>query len=108
MRDKFIPWLAAEHPELGITDETEWTPTVVRPHIMVVMYYLFFSEEWEMGVSWHVTIPPHDWSRIYLRHRYTETTPSHGFELSSVSSEDEEPHPIDMDQLPCVVCDIWR
>ncbi|MDH5770571.1 MAG: hypothetical protein OEZ25_04710, partial [Candidatus Bathyarchaeota archaeon] len=31
IRDKFIPWLAAYHPELGITHETQWTGTIVRP-----------------------------------------------------------------------------
>ncbi|MFC2062701.1 hypothetical protein ACFLS8_01985, partial [Chloroflexota bacterium] len=59
VRDAFIPWLAANHPEFGITAETEWIPTVVRPHFMVVMYYLFYSDEWEMGVRWHVMIPPY-------------------------------------------------
>jgi len=56
IRDKFVPWLATNHPELGITSEAEWTGTIVRPGIVVVMYYLFFSEDWEMGVTWHVTI----------------------------------------------------
>ena len=95
MRDKFIPWLAANHPEFGITSETEWTGTIVKPDIMVVMYYLFFSEDWEMGVSWHVTIPPHNWARIYIRHRFTEVTPSYAFEISSWS-EEGEPHAIDL------------
>ena len=88
IRNKFVPWLAANHPEFGITNETEWTGVMIRPHHLVVMFYLFFSEEWEMGVSWHVTIPPHDWARIYLRNRYTETSPSYAFELSSYTMED--------------------
>ena len=107
-RDKFIPWLAANHPELGITSETEWTGTIVRPHIAVVMFYLFFSEDWEMGVSWHVTIPPHNWARIYLRHRFTETRPSHGFEISSWSAEDEEPHTIDPEDPVYSMSEVWR
>lgn len=89
MRDRFPPWLAANHPELGITSETEWVSSIVRPHILVVMYYLFFSEEWEMGVRWHVTIPPHDWAEIYLRHRTTEMVPSHAFKISSLTAEDD-------------------
>jgi len=89
IRDRFIPWLAANHPEFGITSETVWTPTIVRPHIMVVMYYLFFSEEWEMGVRWHVTIPPHDWAEIYLRHRTSEVSPSSAFKISSLEAQDE-------------------
>ncbi|KUO41953.1 MAG: hypothetical protein AVW05_00605 [Hadesarchaea archaeon DG-33] len=94
VRDRFIPWLAANYSELGITTETEWTGTVVRPRILVVTHYLFFSENWEMGVSWHVTIPPHDWTRIYLRHRATEVSPSYAFEISSLDAQ-EDPHAID-------------
>jgi len=96
IRDKFVPWLAENHPELGITNETEWTGTIVRPHIVVVMYYLFFSEDWEMGVSWHVTIPPHNWARIYLRHRFTEASPSYAFKLSSWTAEDYEIYAVDL------------
>lgn len=96
IRDKFVPWLAENQPELGITNETEWTGTIVRPHIVVVMYYLFFSEDWEMGVSWHVTIPPHNWARIYLRHRFTEASPSYAFELSSWTVEDYEIYAVDL------------
>ena len=95
VRDAFIPWLAANHPEFGITNETEWTPTIVRPHIMVVMFYLFFSDEWEIGVSWHVMVAPHDWGRIYLRHRFTEAQPSHAFEISSFEAQ-EEPQYVDL------------
>jgi len=101
MRDKFIPWLAANHPELGITSETEWTGTIVAPNSYEVSFYLFFSEDWEMGVSWHVTIPPHDWARIYLRDRITEVSPSHAFEIPSWS-EQGEPHAIDPPES------VWR
>ena len=104
IRDKFIPWLAANHPEFGITSETEWTGTIVRPHILVVMYYLFFSEDWEMGVSWHVTIPPHNWARIYLRHRTTEAAPSYAFEISSWSAQEEPYAPYAIDPPESV----WR
>ena len=101
IRDRFIPWLAANHPEFGITSETEWIPTVVCPHIVVVMYYLFFSEDWEMGVRWHVTIPPYDWAEIYLRHRTTEIHPSYGFRISSVTAQ-EEPQAVDPE------LSVWR
>ena len=85
VRDAFIPWLEANRPELGIDEDTVWTATVVRPHIVVVMYHLFFSEEWEMGVTWHVTVPPHDWARVYLRRRFSEVSPSRAYEISSFS-----------------------
>ena len=102
MRDKFIPWLAENHPELNITNETGWMPSIVLPHIMVVMYHLFFSEDWEMGVQWHVTIPPHNWTRIYLRDRTTEVSPSYAFEISSWSTPREEPHAIEPPES------VWR
>lgn len=96
MRDLFIPWLAENHPELGITEEIEWTPTIVTPTILIVSHYLFFSEEWEIHVSWHVMIPPSDWARIELRRRFEETTPSLAFEISSVSAEPPlDPQPIE-------------
>jgi len=95
MRDKFVPWLATNHPEFDITSETEWTGTIVNPGILVVMHYMFFSEDWEMYLTWHVMIPPYDWTRIYLRSRFTETQSSYAFEISSVQGE-EEPHSIEL------------
>jgi hypothetical protein len=95
MRDMFVPWLASNHPELGITNETEWLGTIVNPGILVVMHYLFYSDEWELYVTWHVMIPPYDWTRIYLRSRFTETHSSLAFEISSVQG-DEEPHAIEL------------
>jgi len=95
MRDMFIPWLAANHPELGITTETEWTGTIVNPRILVVMHYIFTSDEWEIYITWHVMIPPYDWTRIHLRHRYTEQRPSTAYEISSVTAQ-EEPQPIEV------------
>jgi hypothetical protein len=101
LRDRFIPWLAANHPELGITSQTEWTGTVVTPHIVVVMYYLFFSEDWEMGLRWHVTIPPYDWVEIYLRHRTTEVSPTYAFKISSLEAQ-AEPEAIEPEEM------VWR
>ena len=101
MRDRFVAWLAAEHPELGITLDTEWQGTMVSPVWLIVSHYLFFSEEWEMHVSWHVMIAPYDWAKIDLRKRFTETAPSHAFEISSVSADDE-PHQIDPPE------EVWR
>jgi hypothetical protein len=85
-RDLFIPWLDEHHPELGISGQTEWTGTVVKPHILVVMYYLFFSPEWEMGLRWHVMIPPHDWAEIYLRHR-SELSSTRAWRIHSVDGQ---------------------
>ena len=57
-------------------------------------HYLFFSDEWEMGMQWHVTIAPHDWARIYLRRRFTEASPSASFEIPSLSDPASEPQEI--------------
>jgi len=101
LRDRFVAWLAVNHPELGITEQTEWTGTIVSPIWLVVSHYLFFSDDWEMHVSWHVMIAPYDWAKIDLRHRFTEARPSYAFEISSVSG-DEEPHAIDPPES------VWR
>jgi hypothetical protein len=83
-RDRFIPWLETERPELRITSGTAWTGTPVRPHILVVSHYLFLSEAWEMSVQWHIMIAPYDWARITLRPR-DELRPTLAFEIPSVS-----------------------
>jgi hypothetical protein len=106
IQEKFIIWLSENHPELGITSEVEWVGVNIRPNFMVVMYYLFVSEEWEMGMTWHVMIPPHDWSRIYLRSRFTEITPALAFELSSYTMEDFEIHSVSLGEA--FAESIWR
>lgn len=99
--DRFVPWLATNHPELGITGDTEWNGTMVSPVWLVVSHYLFFSEEWEVHVAWHIMVAPHDWARIDLRHRFDELAPSYAFEISSVSAN-SEPVPIDPPET------VWR
>ncbi|HUU82797.1 MAG TPA: hypothetical protein VM243_04755 [Phycisphaerae bacterium] len=86
MRERFIPWLAENQPELGIDEATAWEGTVVKPHWLVVSHYLFFSDEWELHVSWHIMIAPYDWARVELRRRFEETLPSLAFEIPSVSA----------------------
>ncbi len=105
IQSKFIPWLAANYPDFGITDATEWTEVNILPHFMVVTYYLFLSDEWEMGMTWHVMRPPYDWARIYLRHRYTELSPSYAFEISSLQGN-EEPHLVTLKEA--FAESVWR
>lgn len=90
MRGRFIPWLSEERPELAIDEHTVWSGTIVTPHILVVTHYLYFSDQWELHVFWHVTIPPYDWARIELRRRFQEARPSLAFEIPSVTAEDPE------------------
>lgn len=101
LQARFVKWLAEKHPELGITEETEWTGTMVSPQWLVVSHYLFFSDEWEMHIEWHIMIAPDDWSRIDLRRRFKETKPSFAFEISSVTANDE-PKSMDLPEI------IWR
>jgi len=96
VRDRFIPYLHENYPWLGITEETVWNGTIVKPHYWVVSHYLFFSEKWEMGVKWHNTVPPHDWAEIYLRHRYTHIPPQYALRISSLGTEPPlQPFPVD-------------
>jgi len=82
--ERWIAWLTAAHPEPGITAETEWEPVFVST-FLVVSHYSYYSDEWELTLSWHNMIPPHDWTEISLRHRGTETAPSIAFRIDSVS-----------------------
>jgi len=77
----FTSWLAEHQPELGIGPETEFSESFVCP-VLVVTHYLFLSDAWEIGLSWHVMIAPHDWAEIYLRPR-EEATPTLAFRLRS-------------------------
>jgi len=99
--DKFVSWLAANHPELGITEDTAWNGTMVSPVWLVVSHYLFFSEEWEAHIAWHIMVPPYDWAKIDLRHRFDELAPSYAFEISSVNATGE-PVPIEVPEA------VWR
>jgi hypothetical protein len=99
--DRFVSWLATNHPELGITEDTAWNGTMVSPVWLVVSHYLFFSEEWEAHVSWHIMIPPYDWAKIDLRHRFDELAPSYAFEISSVNAT-SEPVPTEVPET------VWR
>ena len=84
--DKFVSWFAANQTELGITENTAWEGTMVSPVWLVVSHYLFFSDEWEAHIYWHVMIPPYDWAKIDLRHRFDELAPSYSFEISSLNA----------------------
>ncbi|MBN1683282.1 hypothetical protein JW865_07000 [Candidatus Bathyarchaeota archaeon] len=94
IREKFTSWLIDNETELGITNETEWVGTIVNPRVLVVMHYMFYSNEWEMYLTWHATIPPNDWAKIYLRPRFVESNSFIAYEISSLIGE-EKPHPIE-------------
>jgi hypothetical protein len=99
--DEFVSWLAANHTELGITEDTVWSGTMVSPVWLEAAHYLFFSDEWEAHIEWHIMVPPYDWARIDLRHRFDELAPSYAFEISSVNAT-SEPVPIEPPET------VWR
>lgn len=78
----FTAWLAEAHPDLGITPDSAFDGSMVAPRLLVVSHYMFIDEQYELGLSWHVTIPPDDWSELYLRPR-GELRPTRAFRMSS-------------------------
>ncbi len=83
--DYWISWLSANHPEFAIDASTAWQPKFVST-LLVVSHMSYYSTSWELGLAWHAaTIPPNDWSQIYLRRRTSELTPSQAFKLDSFS-----------------------
>ena len=81
----FAGWLEENHPELGITPQTEFAGSLVAPRLLVVSHYLFENDAHELGVSWHIMVAPDDWSEIYLRPR-DSLVPTRAFRLSSWSA----------------------
>ena len=89
--------LMNKKPELNPSSvETDWVGTYAKVLMPGANYYLFFSEEWEMGLVFHVMIPPDDWILIYLRHRFTEISPFYAFTISSEAAQGE-PYSIDLE-----------
>lgn len=80
--DVFLAWLAEHESEIGIGSDTEFAGSFVAPELLVVSHYLFLSDEWELGLSWHVMLPPDDWAEVYLRPR-DDLAPMLAFRLLS-------------------------
>lgn len=78
----FTDWLAENRPDLGIAEELPITGTFTAPMLLVVSHYTFWTEQWEIGLAWHVMVPPDDFAEIYLRSR-TEWEPTMAFRLGS-------------------------
>jgi hypothetical protein len=86
--ETWIDWLATNHPEFGITKATNWDSTYVMA-LLIVSHYAYFSDEWEMKVSWHIMIAPDDFTEVYLRHRGDETAWSHAYRMDSFTNKTE-------------------
>jgi hypothetical protein len=91
--ERWVAWLAAEHPELGISAGGTWEP-VFASTLLVVSHYAYWSEDWEMTVAWHNMIAPYDWTEVHLRRRGVDAAPSLAFRIDSVSGA-TAPHEVE-------------
>lgn len=78
----FLAELADEHPEFGLSEATEFEGTMTAPLLLIVSHYGFYTDEWEIGVGWHVMVPPDDFAELYLRPR-GELAPTDAFRIGS-------------------------
>lgn len=69
MQERFVEYLEENCSSFQINESTSWEVFGNTPMILIVEHYLFKSEYWEMELSKHVMIQPHDWVKIYLRPR---------------------------------------
>jgi hypothetical protein len=95
--ERWVAWLEAEHPELGITSATEWESEFVMP-VLIVSHYAYWNADWEMVVSWHVMVPPDDFTEVRLRRRGVESYYETAFRQDSFADE-TQPHEIDGGEL---------
>jgi hypothetical protein len=68
-QDELIDWLEVEHPEFGTFSGESWFAYVTYPAHLIVEHWTFLYEKWEMRICYHVMIPPHNWSKLWLRPR---------------------------------------
>ncbi len=68
IRNQFLNYIEANTSFTNINSSTNWNFCGTVP-ILIVEHYLFKSEFWEMEISRHVMIQPHDWIQVYLRPR---------------------------------------
>lgn len=68
-RDELIDWLETEHPEFGTFSGENSFAYVTYPAHLIVEHWTFLYEKWEMRICYHVTVPPHNWSMVWLRPR---------------------------------------
>lgn len=82
--DVFLDELAGTVPALPADRSglTEGTPVA---GLLVVSHYSWFTEDVEIGLSWHIMVAPDDWAELYVRPR-DELAPTRAFRLSSWST----------------------
>lgn len=66
-QEELIDWLEVEHPEFGTFSGENLFAYVTYPLHLIVEHWTFLYEKWEMRICYHVTIPPYNWSKLWLR-----------------------------------------
>jgi hypothetical protein len=102
IRNMFVAWLAINYLDLGISLDEVWSGTSVYPNTTVIKYFLFFSEEWEIGIRWNTSSASVDWAQMYIRLRTVEFSPSQAFEIASISTTNPEIYEISPPE------EVWR
>lgn len=72
-----VPGLPSDPAELG-------TGTPVAG-LLVVSHYAWFTDEFEIGLAWHIMVAPDDWAELTMRPR-DELQPTRAFRLDSWST----------------------
>lgn len=80
----FLDQIAATVPGLpaDAADLAGGTPVA---GLLVVSHYAWFTDDWEIDLSWHIMIAPDDWAELALRPR-DQLTPTKAFRLTSWST----------------------
>ncbi len=86
IRNMFVTWIASNYPEIGISLDDVWSGTTVYPNTVVIKYFLFFCEKWEIGIRWNTSESSVDWAQMYIRMRTVDFAPSQAFEIASISA----------------------
>lgn len=72
-----VDGLPATVPELG-----QGTPVA---GLLVVSHYAWFTDQFEVGLAWHIMVAPDDFAELYLRPRDT-LAPTRAFRITSWST----------------------
>jgi hypothetical protein len=86
IRDHFIHYIETNTTFSNLNSSTTWSFCGSPAQILIVEHYLFRSEYWEIEVSRHVMIAPHDWVQIYIRPR-NNTSPIWSARINSWSTD---------------------
>ena len=53
--------------------------------LLIVMHYAWFTQQYEIGVAWHIMVAPNDFAEMYIRPRGAPA-PTHTFRINSWST----------------------